>query len=298
MKLQTRLTLVIFTTFFVGWMIAGLSFFAIEQTNARQNSIYTAKLLLSSATVTRDYTSKQIDPIISSLVEGKKYDEFIPQAVPSYAAQEILSSLSKVGKDYEGYQYVERALNPTNPNDLAEGWQVELIQYFIQNPSVSEKIDQRVDFSGQETLYVAQPIRVNSPSCLDCHSTPEKAPVALINTYGSARGFNWKLNEIIGTRIISVPTSLQYQKARESVLSYLLLIASVFVVAYTAVLLIVQQLVTKPLNAITNLVEKISLHQLEEARLPVKDSDSLGKLKRAINRLLISLNRALAAQKK
>ncbi|MDJ0574922.1 MAG: DUF3365 domain-containing protein [Xenococcaceae cyanobacterium MO_234.B1] len=291
MKLQTRLNVVIFTIFFVGWMVIGLSSFVLEERNARQDSIHTAELLLGTAIATRDYTSKQIEP----LLREQEIDTFIPETVPSYAAQTILARLTK---NYEGYRYVERALNPTNPNDLAESWQVELIQYFIKNPDVSEKIGQRLNFNGQETLYVAKPIRVNSPSCLNCHSTPEVAPTSLIKSYGSAYGFNWKLNEVIGTRIVSVPKSLQHQQARRSLSSYLLLIASVFLVAYAAVLVIVQHWVTKPLNAITHLVEKISLHQVEGFQLVEKDFDSLGKLNRAINRLLISLNKALEAVKK
>jgi len=298
MKLQTRLTIVIFTIFFAGWIIAGLSAFALEQKTAHENSIHKAELLLSVASATRDYTSKQINPLIASLVEGQKTEQFYPQAVPSYASQQILLGLSQSSESYKNYIYAERALNPTNPNDLAEGWQVELIQHFIQNPDVSQKIGQRLDASDQETIYVAQPIRIDSPSCLDCHSTPERAPVSMIKAYGTAHGFNWKLNEVIGTRIVSVPTDLHKKQAQASVLSSLLLIASVFLIAYAAVLVIVQRWIVKPLDAISHQVEEISLHQVEMSQLPENDSDSLSQLNRSINRLLISLNKALEAAKK
>lgn len=253
---------------------------------------------MSVATATRDYTSGQINPLIASLVEGQETEQFYPQAVPSYSSQQILLGLNKSSQEYKNYTYAERALNPTNPNDLAEGWQVELIQHFIQNPDVSQIIGQRLDSSNQKTLYVAQPIRVNSPNCLDCHSTPEKAPIALIKAYGTARGFNWKLNEVIGTRVVSVPTDFYKKQAQGSILSSLLLIASVFLIAYTAIVLIVQHWIVKPLDAISHQVEEISLQRVEASQLPENNSDSLGQLNRSINRLLISLNKALESAKK
>ncbi|MEY3332939.1 MAG: hypothetical protein RLZZ176_1239, partial [Cyanobacteriota bacterium] len=179
------------------------------------------------------------------------------------------------------------------------GWEVEIIEYFAKNPNIKEKIGERLDLiSGQKTLYMAKPIQITKSSCLTCHGKPENAPPSLIKTYGSENGFGWKLNEIVGTRIISVPTVVQYQEAQKSVGSYLLAIASVFLVAYTTVLLIIQKWITKPLDTITQLLEEISLHQLERSQLPEDKSNSLSPLNKAINRLLISLNKALEADKK
>ncbi|MEY3255238.1 MAG: hypothetical protein RLZZ29_369, partial [Cyanobacteriota bacterium] len=126
-----------------------------------------------------------------------------------------------------------------------------------------------------------------------CHSTPERAPASLIKTYGSENGFGWKLNEVVGARVISVPSIVQYNEARRSIGSYLLAIASIFLVAYTAVIVIIYRSVTKPLDFITHLLEEVSLHQTEGAQLPEDKSNPLNNLNRSINRLLISLNKAL-----
>ncbi len=291
MKIQTRLTLVILAIFLAGWIIAGLSTFALEQRHARENTIRTAHVLLSAAVAARNYTTEQIEPLLT----GYETDEFIKETVPSYAAQQLFTRLSQ---DHEGYSYSERALNPTNPKDLAEGWQVELIQYFIKNPDLTEIIDRRVNRSGQEMLFVAQPIRVNS-SCLECHSTPDVAPPSLIKTYGSSNGFGWKLDEVIGTRVISVPTSLHMQQANRSIFSYLLVIGSVFLMAYAVVSAIVRRWLTTPLDRIAQMVEEISLRQtMIDVQLPEARSDSLCHLTKAINRLLISLNKALSVDHK
>ena len=310
-QLQTRLTIIIFGIFFTGWIICGLSIWGLEYSGARKDIIRKATLLLETAAATRDYTSNQVQPQFALLTEDKSREnvlnladrnqevpEFSKITVPSYAAQQILNQLGET-KENKGYTYRENAINPTNRKDLAVGWEVEIIEYFAKNPNIKEKIGERLDLiSGQKTLYMAKPIQITKSSCLVCHGKPENAPPSLIKTYGSENGFGWKLNEIVGTRIISVPTVVQYQEAQKSVGSYLLAIASVFLVAYTTVLLIVQKWITKPLDTITQLLEEISLHQLERSQLPEDKSNSLSPLNKAINRLLISLNKALEADKK
>ncbi|MFM7365198.1 MAG: DUF3365 domain-containing protein [Cuspidothrix sp.] len=310
-QLQTRLTLIMFSIFFAGWTICGLSIWGLEYNDAKKEIIRKATLLLDTAAATRDYTSTQVVPQFSLLTQeqssqnvsksadkNQEVPEFNKVTVPSYAAQQILNQLGK-SKENKGYTYRESAINPTNRKDLAVGWEVEIIDYFAKNPNIKDKIGERLDvISGHKTLYIAKPIKITKSSCLVCHSKPENAPPSLIKTYGSENGFGWKMNEIVGTRIISVPTSVQYQEAQNSVGSYLLAIASVFLIAYTTVVLVIQKWIIRPLDGITHLVEEISLHQLEMSQLPEDKSNSLNPLNKAINRLLISLNKALEAPKK
>lgn len=313
-QLQTKLILILFTVFFAGWMICGLSILSLEYNGARKDIIYTANVLLNTAAATRDYTSNQIQPQFDLLTKAKSSNKYIDTSagspktteveigefnkvtVPSYAAQQILGQLSNM-KEYQGYTYRETAINPTNRRDLAADWEAEIIRYFAKNPKAPPKIGKRNDITGKEVLYVAKPIQITKASCLVCHSKPENAPPELIKTYGSENGFGWKLNEVVGARIISVPTSLQYQEAKKSLGSYLLAIASVFLVAYSIVLVIIYKWITKPLDVITHLLEEISLHRLEGSQLPDNNSSSLNPLNRAINRLLISLHKTLEAEK-
>lgn len=289
MKLQTRFSLVILAIFLIGWVISGIAVYSLEQQNARRNTVRMAEVLINTATAARSYTSDEIEPLLADKVNVG--DRFLPQSVPSYAAQQLFARLDKT---YSGYTYAERALNPTNLKDLAEGWQVELIQAFIKNPDLQQIIGEKIPLEGEKFLYVAQPIKITSESCLRCHSTPDRAPASQIKTYGANNGFGWKLNEIIGTRLISVPTSLPQRQARDSISSYGLLIASIFLIAYTVVNLLVQNWIINPLNQISGLVEQISLRKVESSQLPEDRSDELGKLNRSINRLLASLKAALS----
>lgn len=287
MKLQTRLELVILIIFLCGWLTAGITTYALEQQNARNEVIRKAEVLLNTSVASSGYTSHEIAPLLNELEK----EEFMPQTVPSYATQQLFKGLDKQHQDYT---YVERALNPTNPKDLAEGWQVELIKEFIKNPQLLEIVGERISKTGNKFLYVAQPIEIKQQSCLECHSTPEVAPPELIKTYGSSNGFNWKLNEIIGTRLISVPMSIPKKRANETVISFLLLLASILLIAYISVSLIVRSWVITPLNSIAKIVEELSLSKAVNSQLPEERADEIGKLSKSINRLLISLEKALS----
>ena len=42
---------------------------------------------------------------------------------------------------------------------------------------------------------------------------PDKAPPEMIKTYGSANGFGWNLNEVMGAQVVSVPMSVPLARA-------------------------------------------------------------------------------------
>ena len=83
-------------------------------------------------------------------------------------------------------------------------------------------------------LYIARPIQIRDAACLACHSTVDAAPKTLIDRYGPANGFGWKMNEIIGAQVVSVPTDVPTQRARAAFRSFMLSLAGVFVLVVIA----------------------------------------------------------------
>lgn len=130
--------------------------------------------------------------------------EFHPQSVPAFAATEIFTYLRS---KYPEYFYKEATLNPTNPRDRAADWEADIVNQFRGNTALTEFIGTRATPTG-EALYLARPIKITNVSCLTCHSTPDKAPPEMIKLYGTANGFGWKMDEIIGAQVVSVPMSV------------------------------------------------------------------------------------------
>ena len=138
--------------------------------------------------------------------------EFHPQSVPAFAATEIFSYLREKFPDYF---YKEATLNPTNPRDRTTDWESDIVNQFRAGGIQNEFVATREGPTGR-ALVLARPIRVNNVSCLECHSTPDKAPAEMIKLYGTANGFNWKMDDIIGAQIVSVPILVPLRTAEET----------------------------------------------------------------------------------
>jgi Protein of unknown function (DUF3365) len=139
-------------------------------------------------------------------------NEFHPQSVPAFAATEIFGYLREKFPDYF---YKESTLNPTNPRNRATDWESDVVNQFRTGSTLAEFIGTREAPTGT-TLFLARPIKVNNVSCLECHSTPDKAPAEMIKLYGGDNGFGWKLDDVIGAQIVSVPVSVPVRMAENA----------------------------------------------------------------------------------
>jgi Protein of unknown function (DUF3365) len=104
---------------------------------------------------------------------------------------------------FRDYAYREAALNPMNPANRAVDWEADIINNFRRNPSWDELINERETETGR-VLNLSHPI-VSGGNCLACHGTVDRAPRSMVSTYGTQNGFGWKLDEIVGAQIVSVP---------------------------------------------------------------------------------------------
>jgi hypothetical protein len=146
---------------------------------------------------------KQLIESLKNKPEEFMDTEFHAQSVPAFAATEIFNYLRE---KYPEYSYKEAALNPTNPRDRSTDWEADVINQFRNNAEQKDDAGSRDTPNGQAMWY-ARPIKINNESCLKCHNTPNDAPPEMLKQYGLANGFGWKLNEIIGAQIVSVPVA-------------------------------------------------------------------------------------------
>jgi hypothetical protein len=85
------------------------------------------------------------------------------------------------------------------------------------------------------SLYYSAPIRVDSQSCLFCHASAEDAPREMTKMYGKNNGFGWKLNDIIGAQIVSVPARLVNESADAAVTRVLCWLAAGYALVFVVV---------------------------------------------------------------
>jgi hypothetical protein len=153
-------------------------------------------------------------------------NEFHPQSVPAFSATEIFGYLRE---KFPNFFYKEATLNPTNPRDRATDWESDVVNQFRNGPEQIELMSTRDTPTGP-SLFLARAIKVNNVSCLECHSTADKAPAEMIKLYGSANGFGWRMNDIIGAQIVSVPMAVPVQMAESLFGTLVLWLAGAFAV--------------------------------------------------------------------
>jgi Protein of unknown function (DUF3365) len=157
--------------------------------------------------------------------------QFAAQSIPFYAATEAFNYFRK---RYPDYSYKEAALNPTNPRDRTVEWEAEFVNIFNRTPSKTDLVGYRETPEGP-SLYYSAPIRVDSQSCLSCHASAEDAPREVTKIYGKNNGFGWKLNEIIGAQIVSVPARLVNESADAAVTRILCWLAAGYALVFIVV---------------------------------------------------------------
>ncbi|PTY03981.1 signal protein [Verrucomicrobia bacterium LW23] len=252
---------------------------------------------------TRELLTKQYKDQMAKLEETRKRveatvtksetdypDKFIAETVPAFAAT---SNFDFLRKKYPEYTYKEATLNPTNPLHKASDWEAEVVNTFRNNPDKKDHFGQRHAEGIGETLYLARPLKIVDPNCLRCHDTPERAPATMLRDYPQLGGFGWKLNEIIGAQIVSVPMSVPVNMANNAFYTLVTSLTAMFVVVSIILNILLYFTVILPARRLSEMANDVSNGNMDAPELPVNGSDEISTLTDAFNRMYRSLAKAM-----
>ena len=285
MGLRLKFNLILFLVFLMGFGVTGWISNELLQRNARDEIVRNAGLMMEAALAIRGYTVSQIRPNL----EMQLMRVFLPQSVPAYAATETINELRK---KHPNYSYKEATLNPTNPRNRATDWEADIVQTFRNNPARKEIIGERDTPTGR-SLYIARPIQVKNPGCLTCHSTPGAAPKSMRKLYGEANGFGWKLNEIVGAQVVSVPMSLPIENANRAFRTFMMLLAAVFVAVFFVLNLMLSWMIVRPIHRMSRAADRVSTGDFEIEEFSERGRDEIAVLGASFNRMRRSLQKAM-----
>ena len=285
MKLLVKFNLIYVLVIALGVGVCAVIARNLLQANAQQEVLDQARLLIDKANAVRGYTSGQI----TKLLQTQMQYEFLPQAVPSYSATEVLGTLQK---QHPEFFYKEATLNPTNPRDRAAGWEVDVVTQFRNAEGLKEFVGER-DTPAGRALYIARPIRITNGACLQCHSSVEAAPRTLIEKYGPANGFGWNMNEVIGAQIVSVPLEVPLQRADRSLNVFVGSMVGVFVVAGLVLNLMIWLVVVRPVTRLSALADRVSQGELDAPDFQTGSRDEIGVLAQSFSRMRTSIVQAM-----
>ncbi|MBR8834870.1 MAG: DUF3365 domain-containing protein [Stigonema ocellatum SAG 48.90 = DSM 106950] len=288
LKLARKLTLLLLLIFIVGITFSGIALANILNHRAEEEITSNAWLLIRTLDSVRSYTNADVTPQLQSRL---KNDEFFPQVVPSFLTRKVFEQLKKSDNLYQDFIYKESMLNPTNLHDKADSFEASLVNKFRQNQNLQELTGFRF-LNGKKVFYIARPLAITNPDCLKCHSTPDMAPKNMIKAYGAINGFGWKLNQINGIQIVSVPASEIFRNARQSLILVIGIIAIIFAVAIFTANLWLQRFIVRPIKQVAQVAEAVSTGDMD-AEFEKVSNDEVGSLVEAFTRMKISLVMAM-----
>jgi protein-histidine pros-kinase len=219
MGLQLRLNLILVLCYLLG---LGLSLYPLYQLSRREATEQLQSkidVLRAEALSVRKYTYDEIRPLLAD----QNAVHFLPQSIPPFSAKAVFRNLRDY---YPQFSYKEAVLNPINPSDLPNDWERGIIDDLQKSQQERDTRTRTTD--GVDYYTAAYPLVVNDSDCLVCHSTPERAPPSMVALYGSKNGFGWKLNDMIGAQIISVPMSIAESKLWHDLIWFVGTISAVF----------------------------------------------------------------------
>src|SRR3954447_13516685 len=104
MSLRVKFNLAILAACAVGFLLAAIVLNGVFASNAREQVLQNARLMMSAANAIRNYTAREIVPVMPMERDGN----FVAQTVPAYAAQK---NFKEVQSAFAGYTYREPTLN-------------------------------------------------------------------------------------------------------------------------------------------------------------------------------------------
>lgn len=285
MGLRLKFNLVLVVVFLAGFAAAGFISRQLLLENAREEVVRDARLMMEAAISVRTYTVEQVRPHLI-----KQLDEvFLPQTVPAFAATEAIGHLRK---KYKEYSYKEATLNPTNPRNRTLDWEADLVNQFRGNPEVKEIVSERASSTGR-SLFIAHPIQVGNPACLQCHSTPSAAPPSMLKIYGEANGFGWKHNEVVGAQVVTVPMDVPLAKAHRAFTTFMASLAAVFLAVFVVLNIMLSWMIVRPIRKMSEAADKISTGDFGVPEFRENGRDEMSVLGSSFNRMRRSLEKAM-----
>jgi protein-histidine pros-kinase len=284
-SLIAKFNLVLSTVLIVAFVITGVLSYQLLQNNARQEVVERAGMMMESALAMRSYTIGEIRPLLALQMKNT----FLPQTVPAYAATQAFLKLRETHPDYS---YKEATLNPTNPRNRTIEWEADIVERFRNQSADKQLIGVRETPSGM-SLYLARPIQIKDPACLVCHSTVDVAPKTMLARYGTANGFGWKLNEIVGAQIVSVPMALPIEQARRTFYTFMGALLAVFVAVMVVLNVMLRIIVIQPVVKMSRTADDVSRGKLDAPEIPEAGKDEISVLAASFNRMRRSLEKAM-----
>jgi HAMP domain-containing protein len=281
LSLSVKFNFVFLIIFAIGLVAAGIVADRLLQKQALDETVHDANVLISAAASMQNYSAAHVTPLLATQIKYR----FVPESIPAFSAIEMLSLLQK---DFPNFSYKSTMLNPTNPRDRPTDWETDVINHLHDHGELKQMTGER-ESAGVRTLFLARPSSISDVACMQCHSTPSATPNTMLDKYGSANGFSWPMNQVIGAEFVSVPMAQPIERGRAIWRTFMLSLSGVFLVVLVVMNVMMHLLITRPIRSLSRAADEMSLGKLDTTALPTSGSDEIASLAVSFGRMQTSL---------
>ena len=115
----------------------------------------------------------------------------------------------------------------------------------------------------------------------------------MIKLYGEHNGFGWKLDEVIGSQIVSVPLSVPLAKARNEFMIFMGSLIAIFLVIFVAINIMLNRLIIKRVREMAHISDEVSTGHDDVPAFNDTGKDEISDLSKSFNRMRRSLEKAM-----
>lgn len=261
------------TRFFLGVGIIMLIFFsACAYIVYRQGlvlvesaSLAKSQIVMAGVEANMNYVREVLRP---KVYEALGEDAFLLEAMStSFVSRSVMDRFNSSMPDY---RYRRVAINARNPTFEARPDEVRMIKYFSSAP---EKRDWHgIVKNGDDAQFMLYRPVYLTESCLRCHGPVENAPKALVDLYGSERGFNHKVGDLAGLISIGIPVDVALGEIKGKAVAVFMSTLLVGAILFVIVVSFFNRLVASDLKRVLNvfreeLPEELASHDSSTAAL-------------------------------
>ena len=245
-RLQTKFLLglaailIFFSTF------ASLTIYYLQKKSLEEDAYQKAELVMTAMAANRSYVRQVLRP---KMYEIMGLDQFILEAMSSsYISRHVMELFNDT---VHNFTYRRVAINARNPDYEANASDIEMINYFNENP-VADEWKGIVEADDQRNFVRYKPVYWED-SCNHCHGDPGDAPQEIIDLYGDKRGFYREAGKVYGVMSVGLPIDLNLAKIKEIAITVFATVIPSFLFLYAIISIFFNRLVAQNLNNLLNI---------------------------------------------
>lgn len=246
MSLQSRFFLGTGFILLVLCAISALATYRHEKRQLEEWAHTKSQLVMAAVEASQDYVRDILRPKMFDIL-GQ--ETFVLEAMStSYVSRAVMDRFRNSLPEYE---YRRVAVNARNPAYEADSVERQMIDLFKENKEL-DGWQGLVQEEGGAYYKRFRPVYF-SRSCMHCHGDPKESPKALLDIYGSQRGFGRSEGELGGLITVGIPVESAMAEIKERATSTFLLVFMTLSVFYLTLIFFFHHVVVGSLHSILSI---------------------------------------------